>query len=96
MGLGIDWLKSTNPLIDWVSCSIELTVGAIKLIVLTLPVNSVASVMLSSLEQVLTEVKHGCPKWFGLLHPYSLLDAKGVLAALGGGNSTKITGTDPT
>ena len=26
--LGMDWLKSTNPVIDWVACSLELTVGA--------------------------------------------------------------------
>ena len=26
--LGMDWVKSTNPAIDWVDCSMELTVGA--------------------------------------------------------------------
>ena len=25
----------------------------------------------------LAEVKHGCPAWFGLLHPHLLLDTKG-------------------
>ena len=44
---------------------------------------------------MLAEVKHGCPAWFGLLHPHSLLDTKGVLAELGGGDSTKVPGTDP-
>ena len=26
--LGMDWLKTTNLVIDWVACSLELTVGA--------------------------------------------------------------------
>ena len=39
-------------------------------------------------------VKPNCPVCFGLLHPYSLLDAKGVLAILEGGNSVKLLGTD--
>ena len=33
--------------------------------------------------------------WFGLLHPYSLLDTKGVLEALGVGDSNKVPGTGP-
>ena len=43
---------------------------------------------------MLTEVKCGCPAWFGLLQLHLLLGTKGVLAALGGGNSTKVPGTD--
>ena len=52
--------------------------------VLALPVHSVANVTLLSLKKVLAEVKRGCPTWFGLFHPHSLLDTKGVLEALGG------------
>ena len=44
---------------------------------------------------MLAEVKHGCPAWFGLLYPQSLLDTKGVLTVLGGGDSTKVPSTDP-
>ena len=40
-------------------------------------------------------MKRSCPAWFGLLHLHSLLDTKGVLTALGGGDSTKVPGTDP-
>ena len=43
---------------------------------------------------MLAEVKHGCPAWFGLLYPLSLLDTKEVLAALKRGDSTKIPGTE--
>ena len=43
---------------------------------------------------VLAEVKHGCPAWFGSLHPDLLLDTKGVLAVLRGGGSTKVPGSD--
>ena len=32
--------------------------------------------------------------WFGLSHANLLLDTKGVLTALGGGNSTKVQGID--
>ena len=39
-------------------------------------------------------MKHGYPAWFGLLHPHSLLDTKGVVAVLGGGDSTKVPDTD--
>ena len=41
------------------------------------------------------DVNYGCPAWFSLLHPHSLLDTKGVLAVLGGGDSTKVLGTNP-
>ena len=57
--------------------------------------NNVANVALSSVKQVLTEVKHSCTVWFDLLHPYSLLDTKGLLAALGVGDNTNISSTDP-
>ena len=53
------------------------------------------NVTLSSIQKVLTEIKPGCPAWFGLLHPHWLLDTKGVLAALGGGDCNKVLGTDP-
>ena len=57
----MDWLKSTNSVIYWVACSLELSVGASYHTVLALPVTSVASVTLSSVKQVLSEVKHSCP-----------------------------------
>ena len=63
--------------------SAKLTVGGSLHIVLTFLVNSVASVTLSSLKQVLAEVKHGCPMSFGKLHPHSLLDTIEVLVGLG-------------
>ena len=55
---------------------------------------STANVTLSSLKQVLDEAKRGCPVCFGLLHPNLLLNTNGVLATLGVGDSTKVTGTD--
>ena len=48
--LGMDWLKTTNPVIDCVACPLELTVGDNMYIVLALPVNSIAYVTLSSLK----------------------------------------------
>ena len=66
----MDWLKSTNPVIDWVACSMELTMGTNLHTVLALLVNSIANVALSSLKQVLADIKRGCFAWFGLLHPH--------------------------
>ena len=48
--LGVDWLKATNPVIDWVACSLELTVGANLHTVIALLVNIIANVALSSLK----------------------------------------------
>ena len=72
----MDLLKSTNPIIDWAACSLELTVGNILLAVLAFPISSDAYVTLSSLKLMLTEVKHGFPAWFGFLYPHSLLETK--------------------
>ena len=44
---------------------------------------------------MLAKVKNGCTAWFGCLYPHSFLDTKGVLAMLGGVDSTKISSTDP-
>ena len=52
---------------------------------LALPVNTIANVTLSSVKQVLVEVKRDCPAWFGLLHSHLILDTKGVLVVLGRG-----------
>ena len=57
--------------------------------------NSVANVILSSVKKVLAVVKRGCLAWFGLLHPHSLLDTKGVSAILERRDSTKVSGADP-
>ena len=62
---------------------------------LAILVNRVSNVTLSSIKQVLAEVKRGCLTFFGLLHPHSLLDTKGVLAVLEGGDSTKVPSSDP-
>ena len=55
--VGIYWVISTNPVIDWVACFLESTIGANFHTILTLPVNSVAYVTLSSLKKVLAEVR---------------------------------------
>ena len=47
--LGMNWLKSTNPVIYWVACSLELTMHDNLHTVLALPINSVANVTLFSL-----------------------------------------------
>ena len=91
--LSKDCLKITNPVIDWVACFLRMTISKTVHNVLALPINRVA--ILSSLKQGLTGVKGGCPAWFSLLHPYSLLHNKGVLAVLGEGDSTKVPGIDP-
>ena len=57
----IDWLKFTNPVINWVVCFLELTVGDNLHTVVALPINSVANVTLSNLKQVLVEVNYGSP-----------------------------------
>ena len=44
---------------------------------------------------MLAEFKRIYPAWFGFLDPYLLLDTKGVLAALGGGESTKVPVKEP-
>ena len=72
-----------------------MTVGANLHSLLALPVNSAVIITLSSLKQVLPEVKCSFTAWFGLLLPHSLLDTKRVLAALGEMDNTKEAGTDP-
>ena len=49
--LGIDWLKSTNAVIDWVACSLDLTIDSKLHTVLAFLVNSVANLALSSLNK---------------------------------------------
>ena len=68
--LGMYWLKPTNPVINWVACSLELTLGDTLHTVFPVPVNSVANVTLSNLKRVLAEIKCSCPAWFSLLHPH--------------------------
>ena len=68
--LGMDWLKLTNPVIDWVACSLDILVGNNLYILLTFTVNNVANVTLSSMEQVLVDVKYSFLAWFGMLHPH--------------------------
>ena len=46
--LGMDWLESINPIVDWVACSLELTVGGFLHTVLALIVNSIVNVILLS------------------------------------------------
>ena len=91
----MDLLKSTNPVIYWAACYLELTVGSTEHIVLFFSVNSFAHVTLSSIAQVLAVVKHGYLAWFGFLHLDSLLSTNGVLEMLGEGDSTKLPGTGP-
>ena len=59
--LGRDLLQSTNPVIDWVACSLQLSMGDNVHTVLAFPVNNIANRTLSSLKQVLAEIKCGCP-----------------------------------
>ena len=59
--LGMNWLKSTNPVVYWVACSLELTGDANQHTLLALPGNIVPNVTLPSLKEVLAEVKRGCP-----------------------------------
>ena len=77
------------------ACSLDLTVGAELHTLLTLPVNSIVNVALYCFKEVLAEVKRGCAALFGLLHPHSLPDTKGVLSELGERDSTKVTSTNP-
>ena len=49
--LGMGWLNSSNLVIDWVVCSLELTANAKHYTVLALPVHSVTNVTLSSFKQ---------------------------------------------
>ena len=46
----MDWLKSTNQIINWVACSLGLPVGAKLQTVIALPVTNVANLALSSLK----------------------------------------------
>ena len=91
----MNWFKSTNLTIDWVACSLELTVRKYLYTIQTFPVNSIINMTLTSSKQVLAEVKHICSVRFGVLYPHSLLDIDRVLAILGGGDSSKVLGTDP-
>ena len=76
------------------ACSLELSVGAYAHTVLALLVNSIVNMTLQTLKQVLAEVKYSFSTWLSLFYPHSLLETKGVLAAFGGVDSTKIPGTD--
>ena len=62
--------------------------------ILVFPVNCVANVTLSSVKQVLAEVKRGFSAWYGLLHPHLSLETKEVLTILEGGDSSKVPDTD--
>ena len=77
------------------TCSLELIVSASLHTLLALPVNSIANVTLSSSKQMLAEVKRSYFVLFHFLHPYLLVEIKGVLAVLGEGDSIKVPGTDP-
>ena len=71
-----------------------LFVGEYFYTVLTLSLHVIVNAAFSSLIQVLSEVNHGFLAWLDLVHPYFLLDTKGVLAALGlggGGGEAKST-----
>ena len=72
----------------------EMIVDDVLYALLAFSVNSIANVTLTSLRHVLPEVKHSCPAWLSLLHPHSLLDTKGAIAVLGGGDSTKVQSID--
>ena len=48
--LGMDWLKSTLTVIDWVVCSLTMTVGDSFHTVLILQINSIANMTQSSLK----------------------------------------------
>ena len=89
----MDWLKSTNLVKDWVACSLKLTESNSYNTVVAFTINSVANVTLFSENQVLTEVKLSCPACFGLFHPHSLLDTKGIFPELRVGDSTKVPST---
>ena len=93
--IGIYLLECTNTAICLVVFSLDITYGNNLHPILAFLVNSVAYMTLFSLKQVLAEIKHGSPACFGLLYPHSQLDTKGVLAALGGGDNTKVPGIGP-
>ena len=61
----MNWLKSTNPVFNWAACSLDLTVGAKLHNLLALPVSSVASMALSSLDS--TKVLCTDPSHWGLI-----------------------------
>ena len=95
MVLGIDWLKSTNPQIDWAACSFTCVVNGNSHVLSALPACKVAQVELSSLKQVCNDVKRGGAAWFGLVRPTEWRDTMEVLASLEVGDGVETSTTPP-
>ena len=69
--------------IDWVDCSLELSVGAYYHTLIAMSLNSITYVPLSCLKQLLAVVKSGFTAWFGL-HFQLLLGHQGGVGSIGG------------
>ena len=69
--LGVDWLQSTNPSIDWQACTVEVNCGEHggTHVLHALPTKPVAKVELCSIKQVERDMRLGCEAWLMLIQP---------------------------
>ena len=91
--LGMVWLKSINPVIDWMACSLDLTVCA-KLHCTCSSSQQCCQCWFVKFEinAGWSETRLSCMVW--LVVPSLIAGHQGVLAELVGGDSTKAPGTD--
>ena len=90
--LGIDWLSSTNPTIDWWACTVAVNCEGLSgpQVLAGLPVEAVARVELCSARQVARDLRRGCEGWIMLLQPAGHVATMEVctLASSGTGSGT--------
>ena len=67
MVLGMDFLSTYNPSIDWSAYSITFATQGNTYAVHCVPDKAVARVELASLDSVCNAVRHGATAWFGVL-----------------------------
>ena len=79
--LGMDFLSTYNPHIDWSAYSVTFATQGTKYAMHCVPDKAVARVELASLESVCNAVRHGATAWFGMLketHADSMYSTSGV------------------
>ena len=69
--LGVDWLQTTNPSIDWPACAVKVDCSEHggTYVFHALPTKPVAKVELCNIKQVECNKRLGCEAWLMLIQP---------------------------